>query len=166
MRRLIKFLHTLGAIGLIGALSTHIILLAVMPESVSLGEYSAWRQAIGAIAKWLLLPSLGLVLVSGLLAMAFGDQFHSAGWAWAKLALGVVTFEWTLLAVQGPAQRAAEAGIRAAAGEVDVAAITEMVRGEWASLWVILAIALLNVALGIWRPRFSRRQREPGRRLS
>mgnify|MGYP001027977599 CR=1 FL=1 len=166
MRRLIKFLHTLGAIGMIGALATHIILLAVMPESVSPAEYSAWRQGIGAIAKWLLLPSLGLVLVSGLLAMAFGDQFHSAGWAWAKLALGVVTFEWTLLAVQGPAQRAAEDSIKAVAGELDVADIAAMLHGEWASLWVLLAIALLNVALGIWRPRFSRRQRKQARTLS
>jgi hypothetical protein len=166
MRRLIKFLHTLGAIGMIGALATHIILLAVMPESVSLAEYSAWRQAIGAIAKWLLLPSLGLVLVSGLLAMAFGDRYYSAGWAWAKLALGLVTFEWTLLAVQGPAQGAAQASIRAAAGELDVAEVAAMVAGEWASLWVLLAIAILNVALGIWRPRFSRRQRTPARTQS
>ncbi len=166
MRRLIKFLHTLGAIGMTGALATHLVLLAAMPDSLSLTEYSAWRQAIGAIAKWLLLPSLGLVLVSGLLAMAFGDRFHSAGWAWAKLALGVVTFEWTLLAVQGPAQRAAEARVGAAAGELDLAAIAAMVQGEWASLWVLLTIALLNVALGIWRPRFSRRPREPERTRS
>jgi hypothetical protein len=98
--------------------------------------------------------------------MAFGDQFHSAGWAWAKLALGVVTFEWTLLAVQGPAQRAAQASIRAVAGELDIAEIDAMVQGEWASLWVLLTIALLNVALGIWRPRFSRRQRAPARTRS
>ena len=161
MRRLIKFLHTLGAIGMAGALAAHIVLLAAMPESSSLAEYSAWRQGIGAIARWLLLPALGLVLVSGLLAMAFNDRYHSAAWAWAKLALGVITFEGTLLTVQGPAQRAAQASIRAAAGELDVAEIAAMVRGEWASLWVLLAIALVNVGLAIWRPRFSRRPREP-----
>jgi hypothetical protein len=156
MRRLLKFLHTLAAIGMIGALAAHIILLAHMPGPESLAQYVALRQGIGAIARWLLLPSLGLVLVSGLLAMAFNRNYHDALWAWMKLGLGVVSFEGTLLTVQGPARRAAEASTLALEGSLDVRDIEVMVRGEWGSLWVILAIALINVALGVWRPRRSR----------
>lgn len=159
MRKLLKFLHTLASIGMIGALTAHIILLSIMPGPESLAEYTALRQGIGAIAKWLLLPSLGLVLVSGLLAMAFSGNYYNAGWAWAKLGLGVITFEGTLLTVQGPAIRAAEASARALDGSLDPAEIDAMVRGEWGSLWVILAIALVNVVLAIWRPRFTGKPR-------
>ena len=156
MRKPLKFLHTLAAIGMIGALAAHIILLTLMPEPSSLAEYAALRQGIGAIARWLLLPSLGVVLVSGLLAMAFSGNYYNAGWAWLKLGLGVITFEGTLLTVQGPAIRAAEASARALDGSLDPAEIESMVRGEWGSLWVILAIAVVNVLLAIWRPRFTR----------
>jgi uncharacterized membrane protein len=156
MRKALKFVHTLAAIGMIGALAAHIVLLTIMPEPDSLPQYAVLRQAIGAIAKWLLLPSLGMVLVSGLLAMAFSGNYYNAGWAWAKLGLGVVTFEGTLLTVQGPAIRAAEASVRVLNGSFDPVEIESMVRGEWVSLWVILAIAVLNVLLAIWRPRFTR----------
>ena len=156
MRKLLKFLHTLAAIGMIGALAAHITLLTLMPEPDSLVEYATLRQGIGAIARYLLLPSLALVLISGLLAMAFSGNYYKAGWAWAKLGLGVVCFEGTLLTVQGPAQQAAEASLRALEGSLDTRDIEAMVRGEWASLWVILGIALINVVLAIWRPRFSR----------
>jgi uncharacterized membrane protein len=156
VKKPLKFLHTLGAIGMIGALAAHIILLTIIPEPESLAEYAALRQGIGAIAKWLLLPSLGVVLVSGLLAMAFGANYYNAGWAWLKLGLGVVVFEGTLLTVQGPAMRAAEASVSALDGTLDPREIETMMRGEWGSLWVILAIAVLNVLLAIWRPRFTR----------
>lgn len=141
---------------MIGALAAHIILLTMIPEPESLAEYAALRQGIGAIAKWLLLPSLGVVLVSGLLAMAFGANYYNAGWAWLKLGLGVVVFEGTLLTVQGPAMRAAEASVSALDGKLDPREIETMMRGEWGSLWVILAIAVFNVLLAIWRPRFTR----------
>lgn len=143
-----------------GALAAHIILLTIMPETNSLAEYVALRRGIGAIASWLLLPSLAVVLVSGLLAMAFSATYYNAGWAWVKLGFGVITFEGTLLSVQGPATRAAEASARALDGSLDPLAIEAMMRGEWGSLWVILTIALLNVVLAIWRPRFTR---NPGR---
>ena len=159
MPKLLKFVHTLAAIGMIGALAAHLILLTLMPEPSSLPEYATLRQAIGAIARFLLLPSLALVLISGLLAMAFTGNYYKAGWAWLKLGLGVVTFEGTLLTVQGPARRAADASLRALEGSLDARDIEAMVRGEWASLWVILAIALINVVLATWRPRLSRTPR-------
>jgi hypothetical protein len=161
VRRLLKFLHTLGAIGIIGAMAALLVLLAFTPEPTALNEYARMRMAMGGVAEWLLLPSLGLVLVSGLLSMAWTPAFHNLGWVWVKLAMGVLMFEWTLVGVQGP-MRQAELSARALAGEADAGALGSSMQAEWASLWVLIAVAIANVVLGIWRPRFSRSaRREP-----
>lgn len=160
MKRTMKFLHSLGGAGMLGALAAMIALLTVTPDPSSLEEYAQMRRGIGQVARYLLFPSLGLVLVSGLFSMAINRAYHNAGWAWLKLAMGVVVFEGTLFSVQGPAQRAAIASERALAGEVDSATLAALVQGEWGSLWVILAVAVANVALGVYRPRFSRKPAE------
>jgi uncharacterized membrane protein YgdD (TMEM256/DUF423 family) len=158
MKRTLKFLHSLGGAGMLGALAAMLALLTVTPEPTSLEEYAVMRQGIGQVAKYLLFPSLAVVLVSGLFAMAFHPPFHNAGWAWAKLALGIIMFEGTLFSVQGPAERMAIESQRALTGEVDPATLEALVVGEWGSLWVILSVAVANVALAVYRPRFSRRR--------
>jgi hypothetical protein len=159
MRRALKLLHTVGAVGLCGALAAQIVLLAKLPSPASLPEYAALRAAMGALAEWLLLPSLALTLVSGLLAMAVTHAFHNAGWAWLKLASGVLVFEGTLITVQGPAQKEAALSAAALAGELEPALLGQAMQAEWNSVWVVLAIAVANIVLGVWRPRFQRARR-------
>ena len=113
MRRLIKFLYTMGAIGLMGAMACLLVMLGATPAPEQLAEYALMRGTMGDIAKWVLLPSLGLTVVAGLLAIAVNPAYHSAGWAWAKLASGVLIFEWGLVGVKGPMQR--EAALAASA---------------------------------------------------
>jgi hypothetical protein len=156
MRKLLKFLHTLGGIGLAGALLVQILMLQNMPDTSELVSYATARAQMGLVAQWVLFPSLALVLVSGLLSMAWTDAFHGAGWAWMKLALGVSVFEGTLIAVQGPARREAERAAQALAGEFDPALLGATAAAEWKSSLVILAVAIANVVLAVWRPRFSR----------
>jgi hypothetical protein len=156
MRRFVKFAHTMGAIGLIGAMACLLVLLGFLPPPTSLSEYAVMRGAMGGIASWIFLPSLGLTLVAGLLAMAVNRAFHNAGWAWVKLASGVLVFEWGFAAVQGPMQEEAELSARALAHEVDLSTLGTSLGAEWKSLWIMLALAILNVVLGIWRPRLKR----------
>lgn len=158
MRRTLKFLHTLGAIGLTGALAAQIVLLSQLPAPESLSEYTVLRGAMGTLAEWILLPSLAITLVSGLLAMAMSPGFQNAGWAWMKLLLGVSMFEGTLITVQGPAQKEAALSAQALAGEIDPSLLGQAMQAEWNSVWVVLAIAIVNVVLGVWRPRFQRRR--------
>ncbi len=108
MRRLMKFLHTMGAIGLMGAMACLIALLSVTPPPAILSGYAQMRGAMAAVATWVFLPSLALMLVAGLLAIALNRAFHQAGWAWVKLATGVLMFEYGFVGVQGPMQREAE----------------------------------------------------------
>ncbi len=153
MRKLLKFIHTLGAVGFIGAMASLLVLVYQLPSPQVLADYAPIRLAMGTIATWVLLPSIGLVLFGGLMSMAWTSAFHNAGWAWVKLATGILVFEGTLTAVQGPTQKQAEIAAQALAGQIDPAAIRDTTGSELISLWVLLAVALLNVVLGIWRPR-------------
>jgi len=156
MRRLMKFMHTIGAIGLMGAMACLLVLLSFTPAPASLSQYALMRAAMGGIATWIFLPSLALTLIAGLLAMGVNRAYQSAGWAWAKLASGILVFEWGFAAIQGPMQQEAEMSALALAGQVDSATLGASLGAEWNSLWVLLAVAAVNVILGIWRPRLTR----------
>jgi hypothetical protein len=157
-RRLLKALHALGAIGFMGSLAACLVLVAntaVEPTP----SFAAMRQGIALINKWLLTPSLLLVLVSGLLAIAASDAYKNAGWAWMKAVLGIVTFEGTLLTIVGSGRKAAEQATAAAAGQADaMTQVAGLLRTEWGALWLMLALGLVNIVLAIWRPRLSRRR--------
>lgn len=172
-RYILKFLHTLGAIGLLGAMAALLVMLSDLSlPSESLDVYVAQRVTMAHIAEWLLLPSLGVTLVAGLFSMAFVKGFHNAGWAWLKLATGVVMFEGTLLGIQGPMEAEAERALAVALSADTVSASTGSaavvvesstqlaanLSAEWNSILVLGFVALVNVAVGIWRPRFQRRR--------
>ncbi|MEE7503360.1 hypothetical protein ACLBXO_18445 [Methylobacterium sp. C33D] len=156
MRRLLKFLHTMGSAGLLGAMASLVVMLSLSPAPSALAGYAATRGAMGAVATWIFLPALAVTLMSGLLAMALNRAFLNAGWAWVKLATGVLMFEGGLVYVQGPMKQEAEQSARALAGLVDPAGLAVSLTGERGTLWVLLAVATANVALGIWRPRILR----------
>ena len=158
MRHLLKFLHSMGAIGLMGAMACLLVMLAFLPEPTQLASYAAMRGAMAGMSKWVFMPSFLLTLVAGLLAMATTRGFHDAGWVLAKLALGLIVFEWCLVGIDGPMKNEAElsASVLAAAG--DPASLGLSLGAERNSLWIMLAVATANVVLGVWRPRFTRKR--------
>lgn len=164
IRKTLKFLHTLGAIGFTGAIGALIVLHALLPDPTELERFAALRGAMGAVARWLLLPSMGLVVVSGLLAMAASRAYQNAGWVWAKLLSGILVFEGTLVYLQAPMERAARRAEEALRGEFPVAELAATLGAEWGSFWILGGVAVANVVLGVWRPRFSRKGRAAGGR--
>lgn len=156
LRRVLKFLHTMGAIGLIGAMASLLILASTAPPPTSIAGYAAVRGAMGAIASWLFLPSLAVTLIAGLLAIAFNRAYHNAGWAWLKLLTGVSMFEGGIQGIQGPMQEQAERSAEALAGKLDPATLAGSLGSERGTLWVLLVVATANVVLGIWRPRLTK----------
>jgi uncharacterized membrane protein len=157
-RRLLKALHILGAIGFMGGLAAILVLVAntaVEPTA----SFVAVRDGIALLNKWLLTPSLLIVLVSGLLAIAATNAYKDAGWAWMKALLGVVTFEGTLLTIVGSGRKAAEQAAAAVAGQADaMTQVTALLRTEWGAVWLMLGLGFVNIVLAIWRPRFTRRR--------
>lgn len=155
IQRLMKFLHTMGAIGFMGAMAGLLVLLAVAPGPEALDQYALIRAAMDGIARWIFLPSVALVLISGLLAIALNDVYKNAGWALTKLATGIIVFEWGFVGVQGPMQNEAALAAKALAGQADPAKLGLSLHAEWWSLWILLGVATVNVVLGVWRPRFT-----------
>ena len=156
MRRLLKFLHTMGAIGMMGAMAAMLIILAFTPLPDSLNDYTVLRITLGGVAEWLLLPSMTVVLLSGLWSMAITPAFHNAGWVLLKLVSGLIVFKGVLFSIQGPAQREAALSAGVLDGQMDPAVLGHSTSGEWGALWVIMVVATANVVLGVWRPRLSR----------
>lgn len=158
VRKALKLFHTLGACGFVGALLGYAVVLAHGPQGTA-QSYAEMRHTINALCTYMLVPSLGLVLVSGLFSMAAHKPFLELRWVWVKAFLGISTFEGTLLVVHGRARQAAEASAEIAAGKADPAVMAELVAREWGSLAVILAIAAVNIVLGVWRPGLWKVQR-------
>jgi hypothetical protein len=166
MRRLVKFLHTMGAIGLMGAMAALIILVVLMPEPTALEAYATHRAIMGKIAEWLLLPSLGVVLFTGLWSMAITRAFLHAGWVWVKLATGILVFKGVMISIQGPAEQEAILSAQALSGTVDPAQLGQRIGEEWGVLWVMMVVAVANVVLGVWRPRMSKKHRQARRKVA
>jgi hypothetical protein len=146
----------MGAIGFMGAMACLLVLMSVGPPPTSLAGYALSRGAMAAIGKWVLFPSFLTTLISGLLSIAVTPGFHNAGWAWAKLATGVLLFEGTLMYIVGPIDEEARRSASALAGHLNPAKLTGSYGAEQNSIWVLMVVSAANVVLGVWRPRLTR----------
>jgi uncharacterized membrane protein len=147
LRRTLKALHEIAAIGVGGGFAACLVVGATA-DTTSGADLVAARQAIAAVARYMLVPSLALVLVTGLLAMAVTRGYRDAGWAWLKAFLGLSLFEATLVTV-GASGRLAEL---TAAG-ADASLLASLWHSERNTLWMLLGLSVANVVLAVWRPR-------------
>ncbi|MCE9657478.1 MAG: hypothetical protein K8R60_02890 [Burkholderiales bacterium] len=148
-RRSVKALHQISAIAGGGGLAACLV-IGLTANAASQSEFIGARQAIAAIARFVLVPSLAVVLVTGLLAIAATRAYHDAGWAWVKALLGLSVFEATLLTV-GASVRQAEL----AAAAADPGLLASLLHSERNTLWLLLALSVANVVLAVWRPRLT-----------
>lgn len=155
MRNFLKVLHELSTVGVMGSLAACVVLARTAPQD-SLAGYAAVRQGIAAIEQWLLVPSLVLVLVSGLLAIVATRAYVNAGWPWLKALLGLGMLEGTFLTVSSRGREAAELSAQALSGAGDPAQLAEVLRTEGIGLWTLLVMSLANIIVGVWRPRLVR----------
>jgi hypothetical protein len=145
----------MGAIGFMGSLAALVVLAGLAPAPASLSGYALIRSAMAEIAAWIILPSIGLTLIPGLMAIAVAPALHNAGWAWAKAATGILIFAGGLHAL-APIREEARLSAEALAGGLDSATLAGVSGGEKVTLWVLLLVSTFNVVLGVWRPRLSR----------
>ena len=157
MRRTLKLFHTVSCAGFTGGITVYLMLLAYSPDATDIDAFDQNRQNIALVAHWLILPSMAVILLSGLLSIAVHRPFQEARWVWAKALSGILVFEATLASVDGPAQRAAQTSAAAIAGEIDVSELATKIHDHNGALYILLGLAVANIMLGIWRPRFKYR---------
>jgi hypothetical protein len=155
LRRVLKIFHEISSAGVIGAITANMVLLSVASMS-NMAEYVVVRRGMDGIARYVLLPSLGVVLFTGVLAIAVHRPFHGAGWAWLKAVFGVSMLEGTLGAVNATAREGLVIAEQIASGKADAAAMNDVLRHEWGGMWVVLALSIFNIVIGVWRPKFKR----------
>lgn len=152
MRKTSKIMHTIAASGLIGGLACYMILLMNAPEMTP-AAYADLRQSLLVVSNYILLPSLAIALISGLFSMVVHKPFLDKGWVWIKALLGILMFKGTLTIISAKADYAAKMSAEIAAGTAPADALDSLYALEWGTLWLVLAIAVANVVLGVWRPR-------------
>jgi len=155
-RLLMKFLHSMGAIGMMGAIAALLVLIRLVPKPLSLPEHASAYRAMADIANYILYPSMVVTVIAGLLAIAINRGFHNAGWAWVKMASGILVFEGSLVSIIGPIGAEARRSSEALLGQIDPATLVSIESSLGASLWVMLGVSTANVVFGIWRPRLTR----------
>ena len=142
-----KAVHDIASIGFGGSLAACLVINLTASRAASL-EFAAARNTFAAIAQYVLIPSMAIVVVSGLIAMAATRGYHDAGWAWVKAILGISVFVATVRVV-GAGSKLAEL----AAAVTDPSVIDTMLRSERNMLWMLIALCVVNVVLAVWRPR-------------
>lgn len=153
MRLGAKALHDIASIGFGGALAACLVINLVANRSSPV-EFAAARNAFAAIAQYLLVPSMAVVVVSGLVALAATRAYLDAGWAWLKALLGLSVFEATLVIV-GSSSKQAEL----VAAATDPTLLDALLRSERNTLWLLIVLSTANVVLAVWRPRLTVRVR-------
>jgi len=148
VRRFVKFLHTTVGAAMTGAVAALAVALMAGHTGESTPETLAILRAMSSIAAWVIGPSLVLTVMSGLLAMVVTPAFQDAGWVWAKAATGILLLQAGLHVI-GPIQQEA----KHVAEGADAASVARLVAAEINTLWLLLAVLVANIALGVWRPR-------------
>ena len=138
-----------------GAVAALAAILFLTPASIGTAGYGPVLLAMANIAAWIIGPSMVLIVLSGLGSMAITPGFQDAGWVWAKAATGILLLEGGLH-VMGPLQEEAKRAASALASSADPALATRLIDAEGGTLWLLLAVSVFNIALGVWRPRFIR----------
>lgn len=152
MRRLLKFLHSVGAAGLMGGAAALAIVLMLTPTSIGDAGYASVIIGMSKLAAWVIGPSVVLTVITGLLAMLAHPPFQDAGWVWVKAATGILVL-LAGLHIVGPLQEAAARAERGLTIATDAADTARAFEAEIGTAWVMVGVAVINIALGVWRPR-------------
>jgi hypothetical protein len=145
MVRLMKVLHMLGSIGIMGGAAA-CVLLRTFGSTTPPDGFTALRHAIDAVFHWLLVPSMVVCILSGWVSMFVHRPYWNALWAWAKALSGMAVLQFTFR-LQSLASSVTTPDVLN-----DPLELADVLRKEWSGLWVMLAVCLFNVVFGVWRP--------------
>jgi uncharacterized membrane protein len=157
MARWLKLLHYGALIGFVGGLGTALLLAAFAVEAPPTA-HAALRVAIARLGAELVVPSLVVLVVSGMLLVVARPTLINARWVWAKAVLTLALAGVTLVVVAPAAQQLAAMAAEAALGAPSADAVREALEAEHRGGWAVLALSAAATVLAVWRPRLGARR--------
>ena len=160
MRRTLKFIHTVATAALVGALLLQLLISLRYVGGLAVDDPTAVgaRLVMLDVLVWVMVPSMVVVVVTGLALMGLHRAYTHAGWVWAKALMGLLLVKG-VITVQEPAVRdlAALAAQGIANNAVALAELARLDRMEWLGGWLALVLCIAATAFGVWRPSFTAR---------
>lgn len=142
-------MHEIASIAYGGALAACLVIDG-LDHGADAAGFIAARHAFAAIARYVLIPSMAVVVVSGLISLAATRAYREAGWAWVKALLGLSTFEATLLVVGASGKP-----LESLTAVSQQAALDALLHAERNTLGLLIALSGVNVVLAVWRPKLT-----------
>lgn len=162
MRTLLRLLHLLGGVGFAGALAAQLAIASAATDTPP--RLLAARDIALSVSSTVVLPALGLMVLSGLLLLALRPALIEQRWLIGKLLLGVAVCGIALVQIQGTARQAralAAQALHGPAAEAPAAMLAALLRSERLGAWAALVLAVAATALALWRPRLGQRAEPP-----
>ncbi len=161
VRTLLRLLHLLGGVGFAGALAAQLAIASVAADTPP--RLLAARDIALSVSSNVVLPALGLMVLSGLLLLALRPALIEQRWLIGKLLIGIAVCGIALVQVHGAARQARALAVQALTSPTDAtaAALATVLRSERLGVWSALALAVAAVSLAVWRPRLGQRAEPP-----
>ena len=161
VRTLLRLLHLLGGVGFAGALAAQLAITSVAADTPP--RLLAARDIALSVSSNVVLPALGLMVLSGLLLLALRPALIEQRWLIGKLLIGIAVCGIALVQVHGAARQARTLAVQALTSPTDAtaAALATVLRSERLGVWSALALAVAAVSLAVWRPRLGQRAEPP-----
>ena len=154
-KNLIKLLHFASLAGLAGGIDVSLVLADTI-EATSPSATAGMHAAIALICGAVIVPSMIVLLLTGMLLVVARPHLINARWVWAKALLGLATAVVVLLALQPAVIAAAAMAATGALGDAALGPLAPVVESENAAAWWTLGMVLIALVVAIWRPRLGR----------
>lgn len=152
MRHALRWLHLIAVAGFMGAVAAS-LLIAARADSMSPTAFAAARQLIESVGNYLALPSLTVLVVSGMLLVAVRPIWMEARWVWTKALIGALIGALFLVWLQPALHQAAVLSGSTLALAPSFEALQASVQIGWTYSALVLVLSLVASVIAVWRPR-------------
>ncbi|MGE5160807.1 MAG: hypothetical protein ACM3O5_04795 [Betaproteobacteria bacterium] len=154
-KNLLKLLHYASLAGLGGGIVVILVLLDTI-DATSPASAAGMHAAIALVCGGLVVPSLVVLLLTGMLLVVARPQLISARWVWAKALVGVIVAIAILAGFQPLVLALASMSATGALGDAPPGPLASTVETERWAAWLTLANIVVAMAIAVWRPRLGR----------
>jgi hypothetical protein len=160
MKHLLKLMHLASMAAFSGSLMVSLV-LADSAEGVTAAGLASVRRSIAVVGDAVVVPSLIVLLVTGMLLVVARPNLIHARWVWAKAVLGTTAAAIALFVVLPAERHAAIAANEGSLGAPSLELMQRALQSELLGTIVTLALVLLAVLVAVWRPRLGATMRQP-----